>query len=207
MSKRSIPTRSATLAYGRLCMVEGRRNTKIQLQDIFPTVNSEKELSRFHDSIWHLQYYPIYGMFRTSVFEQTMTLTNNPEPDRILLAEVALRGPFVQVPYITLFQRASLRKNTWLWLNPNNKKIPFMNTFRSIKTLSGVVMGFNGLSALKKAAAVADILAWSIIRRTKGKLRQFRKNAGLEHRGDEQLDPDYVTQFVTGLVKEEAEAR
>jgi hypothetical protein len=133
------------LSYGQMCRLDGQHNTKVLVHQHAEIVRSEGARSRFHQSLWRLKFYPIFGLFRSSVFGETMGLTNNPEPDRILLAEVAMRGRFIQLPHITMFQRSSIRKSTWLWLNAGNRILPLANSLRSAKALTEALNRFKGI--------------------------------------------------------------
>jgi glycosyltransferase involved in cell wall biosynthesis len=54
-------------------------------------------LQRFHLALWCDQH-PIYGMLRLSALRQTQLLRQVVSADAILLAELALLGPFIVVP-------------------------------------------------------------------------------------------------------------
>lgn len=198
---------TAALAYGRMCRLDGEENTKIMVHEARPIVRSTEAVARIHDALWKLEFFPIFGLFRSSLFEQTMQLTNNPEPDRILLAEVAIRGPFAQVPHVTLFQRSSPRKSTWLWLNPDNRMKPLANSVRSTKALLNVVTDSQEIPAALKALAVADVLAWSVYSRIHGKLRQLRRRYHIWWGIGPKLAPTAVDEAVQELITQESRKR
>ncbi len=94
---------STVLVYGQMCRIDAQANTRVMVVEPTPIARSTSAALRLHESLWRLPYYPIFGIFRSSAFRQTHWLTNKPEPDRVLLAEVALQGRYAQVPPVTLF--------------------------------------------------------------------------------------------------------
>jgi glycosyltransferase involved in cell wall biosynthesis len=73
----------------------------------FPTQNSgatERPSRRFHDILRDDWCHPIYGLMKTEVLKQTRLHGGFADSDRVLLAEMGLRGRFTQVPQY-LFSR------------------------------------------------------------------------------------------------------
>ena len=194
------------LAYGQMCRLDGEDNTQSPRSPPKEIIHSTSMISRFHDSLWKLKFYPIFGVFRSSVFGDTMGLTNNPEPDRILLAEIAIRGRFSQLPYITLFQRSSQRKSTWLWLQSDNRMTPLANSVRSTRALMQTLSRGSALPLINKWAMMADLLTWSIYSRVRGKWRQLQRRFHIGWGRGPKLDPSEVEAVVADLIEAEASA-
>lgn len=193
------------LAYGQMCRLDGQENTRVLVHEPAEIVRSTDVASRFHESLWKLKFYPIFGLFRSSVFADTMGLTNNPEPDRILLAEVALRGRFIQLPFITMFQRSSIRRSTWLWLSVGNRMIPVANSVRSARALTAALRRMEGIPRLKRLRMTLDLCAWSIYSRFRGKGRQLQRRFKIGGWGrGPKLDPADVDSVVSDLLEAEA---
>lgn len=192
------------LAFGQMCRLDARDNTEVWVRSHEPIVDSASTLRRFHDSLWKLKFYPIFGVFRSSTFAETMGLTNNPEPDRILLAEVALRGRFAQIPHITLFQVSPRRESTWLWLNPGNTASRFGNSIRSVKGLLSAVKRFDGFSPPQRFLACLDLFVWSVWSRAKGKVRQVRRHYAIGWSNSPKVEPEEAERVVQELLAEEA---
>ncbi len=194
------------LAYGQMCRLGGGDNTKVLVHTPKETIHSTSMISRFHDSLWKLKFYPIFGVFRSSVFGDTIGLTNNPGSDRILLAEIAIRGRFSQLPYITLFQRSSQRKSTWLWLQSDNRMTPLANSVRSTRALMQTLSRGSALPLVNKWAMMADLLTWSIYSRVRGTWRQLRRRFHIGWGRGPKLDPSEVEAVAADLIGAEASA-
>lgn len=196
---------SIVLAYGQMCRVDAQLNTRVTVKEPTPIVKSSNVAWRLHESLWKLPFYPIFGLFRSSALGQTQLLPNKPEPDRVLLAEIALQGRFAQVPNVTLFQRSPTRSDTWVWLDPKNVKRPFVNTIRSTETLGSVVLGSSSLGPAAKALLIPDLLAYQLVSRVRGKTRQYRRRLRIGWGQGEQLDQRTVDQVVERLLEQERE--
>ena len=195
-----------TLAYGQMCRLDGKNNTEVLVHEPVPIVRSESLTSRFHDSLWKLKFYPIFGLFRSTAFAESMGLTNNPEPDRIVLAEMAMRGRFAQLPHITLFQRSSKRKSTWLWLSTDNRMTPFANSVRSSRALLEAINRFDGASRGQRLVMCVDLMTWSLWSRLRGKARQVQRRFKIGWGRGPQLDDAEVKEVVARLLESEAAA-
>ena len=191
------------LAYGQMCRVHAQLNTKVMIHKPEPIVRSRNPAMRLHDALWDLPYYPIFGLFRSSALGNSRGLMNVPEPDRILLAEVALQGRFAQVPDVTLFQRPSRRPDTWLWLDPKNRSRPLLKTFRFGKALLETLSASEELDSVDKVLALPDLLAYVVFSRIRGKLRQYRRRLKLGYGSGPSLDPDTVDGIVADLLEQE----
>ena len=192
------------LAYGQMCRVDAELNTRVMVHHPEPIGRSRHPAVRLHDALWDLPYHPIFGLFRSSALRNTRGLMNKPEPDRILLAEVALQGRFAQIPEVTLFQRSSPRKDTWVWLDPNNRARPFLNTFRAAKALFETLGASEELDIVDKVLAVPDVLSYVLVGRIRGKLRQYRRRLRIGWARGAELDPAKVDLIVADLLEQEA---
>jgi len=110
----------------------------------------------------------IFGLIRTDILRQTRLFRYVPDTDRILLAELALRGTIVEVPEKLFFRRLHA-KQSWAmhpsraqhasWIHPQarGKVCPMWSIFREY--LSVVAEAPVGLSA--KGACLFELAGWA----------------------------------------------
>ncbi|WP_199320493.1 glycosyltransferase [Leptolyngbya sp. FACHB-261] len=96
-------------------------------------IRSDKPHERFYQLLETYGWYhatQAFGLIRTSALKETLLLGNYPHADRVLLAELALRGEFFEVPeYLFLrrvhkqnSQRANVTDTALAnWFDPKNK--------------------------------------------------------------------------------------
>ena len=66
---------------------------------------SDRPSLRFRETIGEHWCYQVFGVFRSSVLEHTRLIDRYSDSDRVLLAELALRGRVHEVPRILFFRR------------------------------------------------------------------------------------------------------
>jgi glycosyltransferase involved in cell wall biosynthesis len=93
----------------------------IDRQELFLNVASANPIERFHELIRmdHLCE-PIFGLIRMDLLRKTPVIGNYPDSDRVLLAELALYGPFCRVPDVLFYRRAHALQSTAV--NPSRQQ-------------------------------------------------------------------------------------
>lgn len=95
----------AVLAYPQAQVIDPQG---VPVEDYHVTLNTSVNSPslRFADLIlsWH-RCYEIFGLIRSDVLQSIFPMGNYAGADRTMLAELALRGPFVQVPQPLFFAR------------------------------------------------------------------------------------------------------
>ena len=67
--------------------------------------DSPNPATRFHDLLSHHLCYPIFGLIRASTLKKTSLMGNYGHTDGVLLASIALRGRFYEIPKLLFFSR------------------------------------------------------------------------------------------------------
>lgn len=170
-------TPEAVACYTGMCRVDAEEGTKRKI--VLPPASlatSERALRRFHDVLWHLPYHPIFGLFRREELARTDLIPNVPEPDRVTLAQMALRGPFVQVDEVLLFQRSPVAgRDVWTWLDPANAQRPKRRPVRVSRALVRSALGHAQAGPVERAAMSVDAVASVLLRSIPGKIRQYQR--------------------------------
>lgn len=124
----------ATLSYTKTKYIDQSGND-LDIQDRSLNFTSPLPHMRFYEQVIKKHWcYHVFGLFRTNVLNQTSLIGNYPGSDRVLLADLSLRGPFIEVPETLLLQRQHklqstkvyTRKKRYQWFDPNrNAKLVF----------------------------------------------------------------------------------
>jgi hypothetical protein len=97
--------RAAVLAYGRTTLIDADGATVGEVDDALG-ITGRRAIDRYRALIWRLEAgNPIYGVMRTELLKATGGYGDHPAPDHLVLAKMALRGTFAQVPAATYFRR------------------------------------------------------------------------------------------------------
>lgn len=100
--------------------------------------------SRFRDFLRSRGCFPVFGVLRRSVLDQTPRIASFPNSDRVLLGELALRGKICEVPEVLGYHRkhpwSSTRKHPGkrdfaVWFDPKNRfrlVAPKLQTYRGL---------------------------------------------------------------------------
>jgi glycosyltransferase involved in cell wall biosynthesis len=80
---------------------------------------------RLHTVVWSVREIaaPVFGLMRSEALRATGLLRPVPEPDRLLIGELALLGPLIQIPEVLLYRylgQAHKTRNSWVWVHPAN---------------------------------------------------------------------------------------
>jgi glycosyltransferase involved in cell wall biosynthesis len=125
---------------------------------------SKSQFKRYHDSLWRMPYYPIYGMFRTSALRQTDLLPNSPTPDRITLVQASLIGRFRHVDEMLFFQSpgpgGTRGRDVWTWLDPANVHAPKRAMLRVVRELWLSVDRFARGGRVRRVVMKADAVVF-----------------------------------------------
>lgn len=95
----------AVLAFPRAEVIDGRGHT-VEHYEVHLATDPSSKLRRFRDLLltWH-RCYEIFGVMRTEALRNTALLDTYWGADRTLLQELALQGPFVEVPRRLFYPR------------------------------------------------------------------------------------------------------
>ncbi len=142
-------------------------------------VESRDAFTRFHRMIWTLvdPTAPVFGLMRRDALARTGLIRNAPEPDRILMGELALLGPIHQVKeelFLHYGPPGHTDRDNWAWLNPRNLRHLRLATPRITYHHLRAVWS-SDLDPFRKTVATADLLACFAVRRTAGKARAMRR--------------------------------
>jgi glycosyltransferase involved in cell wall biosynthesis len=162
--------RSAVLCFATMAVVDDDGRVLRVHRDHLGGLASPDPRRRFHHMIWYLRdCHPVFGLTRASALRKTRLIQNVPEPDRLLLGELSLLGPMVQLPEPLFFRRISPRRDGWVWLSPSNRTRPraaFLRlTHGHIAALKGAA-----LSLPEKTVLIADLLGCFAFRRVRARL-------------------------------------
>ena len=111
---------------------------------------------------------PIYGVIRTDVLRKIRPMGSYTDSDRVLLCELALHGPFVELPE-ALFYKRYHAKNYYLdwrarmtWYTPSRRGRPSLPHWLALRNLCGVVAR-GTIGAWERTKCGGVLVAWSAI--------------------------------------------
>jgi glycosyltransferase involved in cell wall biosynthesis len=133
---------------------------------------------RFRSVIWDIHEIsaPIFGVMRRSALTRTNLLEAVPEPDRLLVSELSLLGPFVQIPEILLFRylgEGHKTRDSWIWVHHRNRTRRRAATVRLARHSLLAIAGSEH-PWLTRAGLVGDMLVGFTARRLQYKYHQLR---------------------------------
>lgn len=103
----------AVLAYPRAIQIDADGNFIREYQAQLEGAESDSARLRFRDLISdHHNCYPIFGVARREVLARTRLIGSFVGSDRVLLAELALHGPFVELPTALFIHREHALRST-----------------------------------------------------------------------------------------------
>lgn len=200
---RADPT--VVLCYSAACRVDARRDTLRIVTPARPLARSSSAALRMHDVLWRLPYFPIFGVFRTSVLRAAQGIPNCPEPDRVTLARAALQGPFMQISDVLFFQRSPEKntpnRNVWTWLDPSNVSRRRIRAVRVGRELCSAT-NRSDLPFSQRWWLFGDICIALAIKSVRGKARQIRRRYGIRYGHGPKLAETYVADWERQLAKE-----
>ena len=133
---------------------------------------------RLHTVVWSVREIaaPVFGLMRRSALEKTNLLRPIPEPDRLLVGELALIGPLLQIQEVLLYRylgEAHKTRNSWLWVHHSNAGRMRLATpklvYHHLRAISGAEE-----SLLTKGALATDLLFGFTVTRARYKYRQMK---------------------------------
>ncbi len=114
---------AAALAFPGTILVEDD-GSFIRFYDEPCDATSHSAADRFLAVYWDLDLAnTIFGVMRADILQETRLHPAHWEGDKVLLAELALRGPFVEVPEALFYRRIGPRKRDNRWFDPQNHNI------------------------------------------------------------------------------------
>jgi glycosyltransferase involved in cell wall biosynthesis len=142
--------------------------------DLWGCMDRGSGSSRFHNILWHLKdCYPVFGLIRRNALGRTRLITNNVEPDRILLGDLSLIGPFIRIREPLFFRALHPPRDQWEWLNPANPRWRRLATPRMVGQHLEALRR-STIHPAAKAWLALDVLIAIPARRTRWKLRKVR---------------------------------
>jgi len=135
---------TAALCYSRV-MIIGPEDEVLGLSPTnLDTSNLEDPSERFRKTIREVRFCEmIYGLIRSSALRQTSVMETVISPDYLLIAELSLKGSFVQIPEVLFYTRrnrlgesqkeAEQRQIEFMW--PGRKKFLFAHVILQYMTL------------------------------------------------------------------------
>ena len=95
----------AVLACPFTVFVDASGKRRLRTVDQSPRVGSVHVHQRFSDLLYHSARHHVFGLIRSSVLAQTQLMRNYTDADGNLVAELGLRGVFIDVPHVLNFLR------------------------------------------------------------------------------------------------------
>jgi hypothetical protein len=98
---------AAVLSFSRIVVVNGAGSVEKELPPQLPATAGRDAIQRF-EAVATTRHggFPLWGVMRAEALAQTRLHQRFPGGDKVLLAEMALRGPFIEVPEPLFFLRA-----------------------------------------------------------------------------------------------------
>lgn len=112
--------RSVVLCYSQIRIIDKEGNIMSQSNPLYAWVstgigqlndNSESLPTRFRNVIGPHPCYPVFGLIRTNILKETGLIGSYSDSDRVLLAQLALRGQFYQFAEDLLYLRRHLKQS------------------------------------------------------------------------------------------------
>ncbi|MBI5653198.1 MAG: glycosyltransferase [Chloroflexi bacterium] len=140
---------TVVLCYSRAEIIDEQGNYVVDY-DPGPATNSRKPAERFRNLILHPEYaIQQMGVMRSAVLKQTVLHGSYPSSDEVLLAELALRGEFYEIPdRLYLYRRHGEQSTS---VNQQRARIIFFDTAMTRKiTLPKWMYLFAGLGVIQR---------------------------------------------------------
>lgn len=110
---------AAVVAYPRACDIDRDGNLLRERDDHITGVTAPRPADRFRRVLRELRpCFPVFGVVRTDVMRRTGLLGPYTSADRVLLAELALHGPWREVPEHLFLHREHPRRSTYTHPDP-----------------------------------------------------------------------------------------
>jgi glycosyltransferase involved in cell wall biosynthesis len=147
---------------------------------------------RLHAVTWSVREIaaPVFGVMRSDALRATGLLRAVPEPDRLLIGELALLGPLIQIPEVLLYRylgQAHKSRNSWIWVHPANVgRLRLATPKLVLHHLRAIGAADEGVAT--KAALSGDLLAGFAVTRTRYKYQLLKWRRKGQDAGDGFLD-------------------
>lgn len=137
--------------------------------DLKRRLQADNPVMRFHDLLLrHVNCFEIFGVIRTAILRKTRLIENFSGSDRVLLAELALLGPFHEVSEFLFFRRhhamsASQAYNTRdviAWFDPARKAKVTLPAWR-IMIENAISVSRTPLTYIDRIACYFVIAKWA----------------------------------------------
>jgi glycosyltransferase involved in cell wall biosynthesis len=116
-----------------------------------------------------------FGLIRSAALLETGLIRNASEPDRILVGELCLLGPFRYLPSALLFRylgRDHADRDSWTWLDPANAQRAKMATPRFLYYHLAAINRAE-VKGVDKTLLAAELVGGSALARTRYKFRAW----------------------------------
>lgn len=116
--------------------------------------------------------FPVFGVVRTEVLRRTAMLGRYTSSDRVLLAELALHGPWQEVPERLFLHREHPRRSTHTypglrqraaWFDPRNARRRVMPTWRMLVGYRRAIRR-SGVPAAERLRCEREVVRWAVAR-------------------------------------------
>lgn len=176
----------AILSYAPMGVEDDSGNIFRWKDQILPGLESEDPRRRYREMLWHLEdpTQLIFGLMRTDVLRRTGCIPNTPEPDRVLLNELALHGPILRVKGPTFAhygpeghmqhyadERTPMKRRSWVWLHADNASRPKWATYRILQAGLANLARASHLGRFQRFFLTKELCSALLITKTQAKLR------------------------------------
>lgn len=167
-------------------IVRGDRVLSVTRQPIEQAA-SRHPVARARCLSWHLRdpTAPVFGLMRREVLARTGMIRNAPEPDRLLIHEMALYGRIRMLDEPLFFhyrglahslhygENPKLRRRSFEWLHPDNRDKRQLTTARVLLEHWHAIVR-SDISAIEKSLCWWHVLSAALVRRPISRWRRSR---------------------------------
>ena len=126
--------------------------------------SSNRPLDRFRDVLMNeRQCFPIYGVMRTEILRSTVLMGNYAGSDHPLLAELALRGRFVEIPAALFEHREHAERSITAYPNPRDRVVLYRPTEAGKVTFPRWSMAFGYVKVIARSSLTLGSKARALI--------------------------------------------
>ena len=129
---------------------------------------------------------PVFGLMRREILARTGLIRNAPEPDRLLMHEMALHGRLVMIDEPLFFHyrgsahalhygnNPKVRRRSFEWLHPENRNRRQLTSARVLNEHWCAIVG-SDIGAARKVRCLWHVVTAALVRRPAAKLRGILK--------------------------------
>lgn len=185
--------KEAVLCYAPMGIEDDSGRVHRWLDQRLPDLGSDDVWRRLHELIWNLRNPNplIFGLMRTDILRRTGRLPNTSQPDRALLNELALHGPFLRVGAPRYIQYKSPthyghyadenvrpRLRSWVWLDAHNESKPKLSLYRFFRANFDALKRAPTLSAWNYCTITMEIFVGTLVTRVRSRRRLASRRRG-----------------------------